>query len=144
MNMNSINPVLISPKTDIPGNDHPTKVRAFKAVQISTLPSIPGAALASTGSLSPARHEQSTSKGLISKKPFHRKLAKEAGTSKTSRAAGLLLNEQSAFSLPPSKLSKDLNTANSNQEMKLPSPSKRGCTKGVMGYADELFEMRLQ
>jgi hypothetical protein len=40
MNMIASNPVLHSPRTDINGNDLPNKVRAFKAVQVSILPSI--------------------------------------------------------------------------------------------------------
>jgi len=38
--MNDTNPVLMSPKNDIAGNDLPNKVRAFKAVNLSILPSI--------------------------------------------------------------------------------------------------------
>jgi hypothetical protein len=41
MNMTKENPVLTSPRSSNKGNDHPTKVRAFKAVQLATtLPSI--------------------------------------------------------------------------------------------------------
>ena len=40
INMTASNPVVHSPRNNIQGNDLPTKVRAFKASQISTLPSI--------------------------------------------------------------------------------------------------------
>ena len=38
--MTANNPVISSPRNNIKGNDLPTKVRAFKASQISKLPSI--------------------------------------------------------------------------------------------------------
>lgn len=133
MNMTADNPVLTSPRAARKGNDQPTRVRAFKAV---ALPSIRNLA------------EQGSFASVGRRKPIFasdRSVVKLASLATSPTSAQSLL-DQSSKALLSTALGQSASKAQTSQNSlpKLPFAQKRRVTLGAMGYADELFEMRLK
>jgi hypothetical protein len=143
MNMTESNPVLTSPRAGLKGNDDPNRVRAFKAAQVSTtLPSIHNPY--SSQHNNHHSHRQSKPKPKLQSSPTGPGvLDKPAGLSRRSSALSPL-----AFEGGKRPLRQNMSQAPAQEQpstttlLKLPSAQKRKVTKGVMGYAEELFEMR--
>jgi hypothetical protein len=141
------NPVLKSARVNLYGNDDPRRVRIFKAAQISTLPCI-----------EKSRHSVGDDDFNLREEYSVEDTPKGKKASKTQRVAvsvvspsSVVLPKQSKLSLAQVSTKEATLTLNSlpqipshkggqNTSPKGTHSSKR---KGVLGYADELFDMRM-